>query len=65
MHTIEYKQLHGFREADSDGFTYVYGKHKQGRIKRTRNRQRTIKLVRHDKRAVKARETQRMLREQL
>jgi hypothetical protein len=52
----EMKVMLGGREADSDGFTYVHGKYKNGYIKRTRNRLATIKHIRHDKRKVKARE---------
>lgn len=52
--TPQEKKFHGQREQDDDGFTYVHGKHKGGRVKRTRNRLKTIRLVRHDKRAVKA-----------
>lgn len=59
--TPELKKMHGHRESDSDGFTYVAGKHKCGRSKRTRNKLSTSRSIRHDKRAVKMAETKRML----
>ncbi|HIE1217668.1 TPA: hypothetical protein ACXJRX_000895 [Serratia marcescens] len=65
MKTIEYRRLHGQRQSDDDGFTYVHGKHKAGRVKRTRNRQSTIRQVRADKRSVKAAEIKRQLAEQV
>jgi len=61
--TPEMKRLHGRREADDDGFTYVAGKHKNGRIKRTRNKNNTARCIRSDKRSVKAAETKRMMNE--
>ena len=61
--TPEMKELHGHRQADDDGFTYVAGKHKAGRIKRTRNKMKTSRCIRNDKRAVKAKETKRMFSE--
>jgi hypothetical protein len=61
--TPEQRILHGQRESDDDGFTYVAGKHKAGRVKRTRNKQATARCIRNDKRSVKAAETQRMLKE--
>lgn len=65
MVTIEQKALHGRLEMDSDGFTYVHGKHKQGRKKRTRNKNKTLRQVRQDKRAVKAKELKRQLAESI
>lgn len=59
--TPEMKRLHGRRESDDDGFTYVHGCHKAGRKKRSRNRNSTARNVRNDKRSVKAAETKRML----
>ena len=61
--TIESKKLHGIRENDDDGFTYVHGSHKQGRVKRTRNRKATIRHIRQDKRAAKAADTLRDFKE--
>lgn len=62
--TPESKAMHGIRESDDDGFTYVSGKHKVGRVKRPRNRVHAEQAVRYDKRAVKAKEIRRMMREQ-
>jgi hypothetical protein len=62
---LEQKQLFGFRESDSDGFTYVHGKFKQGRVKRSRNKNKTRKLVRSDKRSVKSKSLKRELKEQI
>ena len=61
--TPELKVLFGHRESDDDGFTYVTGKHKSGRVKRTRNKAVTARCMRNDKRSVKAAETKRMLTE--
>jgi hypothetical protein len=61
--TPESKVLFGHRENDDDGFTYVAGKHKAGRVKRTRNKLITSRCIRNDKRSVKASETKRMLKE--
>lgn len=61
--TPEQRILHGQRESDDDGFTYVAGKHKAGRVKRTRNKQATARCMRNDKRSVKAVETHRMFKE--
>lgn len=60
---IEEKALHGQRENDDDGFTYVAGKHKAGRKKRTRNKAKTARCIRSDKRSVKQKSTKRMLSE--
>lgn len=62
--TIEQKALHGRLENDDDGFTYVHGKHKAGRVKRSRNRLKTIRCIRADKRSTKAKELKRQLAEQ-
>lgn len=61
--TPEQRILHGQRESDDDGFIYVAGKHKAGRVKRTRNKQATARCMRNDKRSVKAAETHRMFKE--
>lgn len=61
--TPEMKELHGYRESDDDGFTYVSGRHKAGRIKRTRNHETTERCARNDKRSVRAREIKRMMSE--
>lgn len=52
----EMKLMLGNRESNSDGFTYIHGKFKQGRIKRSRNKNHAAKMVRNDKRSVKAKE---------
>jgi hypothetical protein len=62
--TPEMKSMHGILEANDDGFTYVAGRHKQGRVKRTRNKQQTARCMRNDKRSVKQAENRRMLKEQ-
>lgn len=61
--TPESKVLFGHRESDDDGFTYVTGKHKSGRVKRTRNKAITSRCMRNDKRSVKAAENKRMFNE--
>lgn len=61
--TPEGRKMHGWRESLDDGFTYVSGKHKRGRVKRPRNRQHAIQCARHDKRSVKAKLTKRLLGE--
>jgi hypothetical protein len=61
--TPEQRILHGYRQSDDDGFTYVAGKHKAGRVKRTRNKQSTARCLRNDKRSVKAAEHKRMMDE--
>lgn len=60
---IEEKALHGQRESNNDGFTYVAGKHKAGRKKRTRNKTKTARCIRSDKRSVKQKSINRMLSE--
>jgi hypothetical protein len=60
---IEEKAMHGQREMDDDGFTYVAGKHKAGRKKRTRNKNKTARCIRSDKRSVKQKSLKRMLSE--
>ena len=52
MKDIEFKKMIGWRESDSDGFTYSYGKFKFSR-RGAKNRARVAQLVRHDKRAAK------------
>ena len=52
----EMKVMLGCRLEDSDGFTYVHGKCKAGRLKRPRNRMATSRHIRTDKRRVKAKE---------
>lgn len=58
--TIESKALHGRLQNNDDGFTYVYGKHKGGRVKRSRNAHQTDRCIRADKRSVKAKENRRI-----
>lgn len=53
----------GGRQMDSDGFTYVYGKYKEGRKKRTRNKNQTKRNIRADKRAAKAKAIKRIKKE--
>lgn len=67
----EQRELFGQRAADDDGFTYLYGKFKGAdrfgkggyRVKTKRNIDSIGKQVRHDKRAVKAKELRRTERE--
>lgn len=59
----EMRAMLGRREDDDDGFTYVAGKFKAGRVKRSRNRNSADQAERHDKRAVKSRENRRIKRE--
>ena len=59
----EFKQLHGHREADDDGFTYRYGKHKGGFTKRSRHNNTIARMVRNDKRAVRQAEDRRVTAE--
>jgi hypothetical protein len=61
--TPEMKILHGRRESDDDGFTYVAGRHKAGRKKRTRNKNQTSRCIRNDKRSVKQSELKRCFKE--
>jgi hypothetical protein len=61
--TPEMKQLHGFREADDDGFTYRYGRHKAGYIKRGRHTNGIKRMVRNDKRSVRQAEDRRITAE--
>jgi hypothetical protein len=56
----EFKQLHGNREADDDGFTYRYGRHKGGYTKRPRHTNTIKRMVRNDKRSVRTKETRRI-----
>jgi len=65
MKDIETKKLLGDRESLSDGFTYVSGKFKEGRVKRTRNKNKTSRLIRSDKRSCKAKAVKRELSEQI
>jgi hypothetical protein len=67
----EQKALFGHRRADDDGFTYLYGKFKGADrfgkggygVKSKRDIDSIGKQVRHDKRAVKAKELRRTERE--
>lgn len=43
---IEEKALHGVRQINDDGFTYVSGKHKDGSVKSTRNKNQTDRCIR-------------------
>lgn len=63
MKDIETKQLFGWRESDSDGFTYRYGRYRNGYVKRTRHNNEIRRMVRHDKRAVKAKALRRIMKE--
>lgn len=60
---IEEKALHGVCQINDDGFTYVAGKHKAGRVKRTRNKNQTERCIRSDKRSTKQKSIKRMLSE--
>ena len=58
--TPEMKQLHGIREANDDGFTYRYGKHKGGFTKRGRHTNGIKRMIRNDKRSVRQAEDHRI-----
>lgn len=60
----EFTQLMGYREADDDGFTYRYGKHRNGYTKKPRHNNSIDLMVRHDKRAVKGKELKRLRKEE-
>ena len=62
--TPEMKRMHGILESNDDGFTYVAGRHKQGRVKRNRNKNQTARCMRNDKRSVKQAENKRIFKEQ-
>ena len=62
--TSEFKKLMGCRQSDSDGFTYVYGKYKDGRSKHRRNRNQTTRCIRNDKRSVRGKELRRCKKEE-
>ena len=56
--TVEFKRLMGFRQADSDGFTYSYGHFP---FNKTKGYRATVKrCIRNDRRSVKARENRRI-----
>lgn len=59
----ELRLLHGQRESDDDGFTYRYGRHKAGSIKRTRHNNGIARCRRADKRAARQAALQREARE--
>lgn len=60
--TIEFKRLMGFRQADSDGFTYSYGHYP---FNATNGHRDIVKrCIRNDKRSVKARELRRVRSEE-
>jgi hypothetical protein len=57
------RKMLGHREQDDDGFTYRYGKHKNGYVKRGRHTTSIKQSVRHDKRSVKGKELRLAARE--
>jgi hypothetical protein len=57
------RKMLGRPEDDDDGFTYRYGKHKNGYVKRPRHTTSIKQSVRHDKRAVKGEELRLAARE--
>ena len=61
---IEFRKMMGWREQDSDGFTYSYGRFKFSK-RGAKNRARIAQLVRHDKRAAKMAAFKREIKEQL
>jgi hypothetical protein len=63
MRTPEFKKMIGHRMQDSDGFTYVYGRVKDGSSVRPATAS-TKKSIRADKRSVKNKELKRMMDEQ-
>lgn len=60
----EQKKLFGERENNDDGFTYRYGRYKNGYVKRKRHTNTIKRMVRHDKRAVKQAEDRRIEKEE-
>jgi hypothetical protein len=60
--TPEFKKMIGNRLNDSDGFTYIYGRIKDGSSNRPSTAT-TKRCVRADKRAVRNKELKRMLSE--
>nr|WP_295383280.1 hypothetical protein [uncultured Pseudacidovorax sp.] len=63
MKDIEQKQMLGQRESDDDGFTYRYGAHKGGYVKRPRHNNTIATCRRADKRSVRAASTRRAFAE--
>lgn len=63
--SIEFKQLHGYRDSDSDGFTYRYGRHKGGYTKRSRHTNTIKRMIRNDKRSVRQAEDARHRNEEI
>lgn len=59
--TPEEKMMMGHRAQDSDGFTYSYGKFKFNRS--AKNKFKMRRLIRNDKRSVKAKELNRIFAE--
>ena len=55
--TIEFRRLMGFRESDSDGFTYSHGRFP---FNRTGSSQSVKRQIRNDKHSMKAREDRRI-----
>jgi hypothetical protein len=60
MSTPEFKKMIGHRMQDSDGFTYVYGRVKDGSSVRPASAA-TKKCIRADKRSVRNKELKRMM----
>lgn len=60
----EFKKMMGHRQQDDDGFTYRYGRHRNGyNVSAKRDIDSIGKQVRSDKRSVRAAETRRINRE--
>ena len=59
----EFRKLMGQREMDDDGFTYRYGAHKGGFVKKPRHTEANKRHVRHDKHSINMAETRRELKE--
>jgi hypothetical protein len=62
--SVHWRKMIGERMMNSDGFTYVYGAVKDGSTVRPAS-QTTLRMIRHDKRAVKARELRDAMRDSL
>lgn len=56
----EFKKMLGDRENNDDGFTYRYGKHRNGYTKRPRHNNGIARGKRNDKRSARAAEGRRL-----
>lgn len=60
----EFKTLMGVREANDDGFTYRYGKHRNGYVKKQRHQNGIERSKRNDKRSARQAELKRIADEE-